>query len=133
MYRKSKRSRTLVGKNGRISQNSKKNVEALIEKINERTDLTKAEKSTLINDVKAYVDSYHQNGKKLTENGFWAHYDEDKISRMLTNAGYTADELAEEIGVSVEDVLNADNWNKDTFMDSWIINFNYTGPLLSHI
>ena len=70
MYRKSKRSRTLVGKNGRISQNSKKNVEALIEKINERTDLTKAEKSTLINDVKAYVDSYHQNGKKLTENGF---------------------------------------------------------------
>lgn len=70
MYRKSKRSRTLVGKDGRITKNSKKNVDTLIQQINDRTDLTKAEKSTLINDVRAYVDSYHQNGKKLTVNGF---------------------------------------------------------------
>ena len=33
MYRKSKRSRTLVGKNGVISTNSKKNVNNLIDDI----------------------------------------------------------------------------------------------------
>lgn len=133
MYRKSKRGRTLVGKNGRVTSNSKKNVEELINKIESRVDLSRAEKTTLENDLRAYVDTYHKNHKKLTENGFWAHYDEDKISRMLTNAGYTAQELADELGVSEEDVLNSENWNKDIFMGQWQLNFNYTGPILSHI
>lgn len=133
MYRKSKRGRTLVGKNGVISKNSKKNVDELIRTIQERTDLSSSEKVTLINDVHAYVDAYHQSNKKLTVNGFFAHYESDKINRMLTNAGYTAQELADELGISEEDVLNRANWDKDVFMGMWQLDFNYTGPLLKHI
>ena len=133
MYRKSKRGRTLVGKNGVISKNSKKNVDELIQTIQERTDLSSSEKITLINDVYAYVDSYHQSNKKLTVNGFFAHYENDKINRLLTNAGYTAQELADELGISEEDVLNKANWDKDVFMGMWQLDFNYTGPLLKHI
>lgn len=133
MYRKSKRGRTLVGKNGVISSNSKQNVENLIQAIQERTDLSSSEKITLTNDVRAYVDAYHQSHKKLTVNGFFAHYESDKINRMLTNAGYTAQELADELGISEEEVLNKANWEKDVFMGMWQLDFNYTGPLLKHI
>lgn len=133
MYRKSKRSRTLVGKNGKITSNSKKNVNNLIDEINARTDLSRAQKTTLINDLKAYVDAYHKSNKKLTVNGFFAHYEDDKINRLLTNAGYTADELADELGVTEDEVLDPNNWSGGIFMGMWELDFNYTGSLLKHI
>lgn len=133
MYRRSKRGRTLVGKNGVISQNSKKNVENLITKIRQSTDYTESEKLTLINDLKARVAQAHSNGDKLTTNGFFARYEEDKINRMLVNAGYSAKELADEIGVSEEDILDANNWNKGIFMGVWELQFNYTGEILKYV
>lgn len=133
MYRKSKRSRTLVGKDGRITTNSKKNVQALVDQINSNVNYSEAEKITLVNDLYSYVDQAHLAKKKMTVNGFWARYETDKISRMLTNAGYTAQELADEIGVTEEEVMNAENWNKDVFMGSWQLTFQYTGELLRHV
>lgn len=116
MYRKSKRSRTLVGKDGKITTNSKKNVNNLIEQINLNDNYTADEKITLINDLQAYVDQAHMAKKKLTVNGFFARYETDKISRMLVNAGYTPEELAAEVGVTEDEILNPDNWNKGVFM-----------------
>ena len=133
MYRKSKRSRTLVGKNGVISTNSKKNVKNLVDQINANDSLTEEEKLTLVNDLYSYVDQAHLAGKKMTVNGFWARYEENKINRMLTNAGYTAEELAKEIGVSEEDIMKAENWNKGVFMGTWELSFQYTGELLRHV
>lgn len=133
MYRKSKRSRTLVGKGGRITTNSKKNVNNLIEQINLSPDYTEDEKITLINDLQAYVDQAHLAKKKLTVNGFFARYETDKITRMLVNAGYTPEELAKEIGVSEEDILKTENWNKGVFMGQWELSFQYTGELLRHV
>lgn len=133
MYRKSKRSRTLVGKNGVISTNSKKNVQNLVDQINANDSLTNEEKLTLVNDLYSYVDQAHLAGKKMTVNGFWARYEENKINRMLTNAGYTAEELAKEIGVSEEDIMKAKNWNKGVFMGEWELSFQYTGELLRHV
>ena len=133
MYRKSKRSRTLVGKNGVISTNSKKNVQNLVDQINANDSLTDDEKLTLVNDLYSYVDQAHLAKKKMTVNGFWARYESDKISRMLTNAGYTADELAAEIGVSEEEIMKAENWNKDIFMGKWQLSFQYTGELLKYV
>ena len=133
MYRKSKRSKTLVGKNGVISTNSKKNVNNLIEQINLNDKYTEDEKITLINDLQAYVDQAHMAKKKLTVNGFFARYETDKISRMLVNAGYTPEELAEEIGVTQEEVMNPDNWNKGVFMGQWELSFQYTGEILKRV
>lgn len=133
MYRKSKRGRTLVGKNGVISSNSKKNVERLVNEIRNRDDISDKEKIGLISDLETEVKTAHINGKKLTVNGFFAKQEEDKINRLLVNAGYTAEELAEEIGVSVEDILDEKNWNKDTFMGVWQLQFNYTGEILKYV
>ena len=133
MYRKSKRSRTLVGKNGVISTNSKKNVRELIEQIQLNDNYTADEKITLINDLEAYVDQAHMAKKKLTVNGFFARYETDKISRMLVNAGYTPEELAQEIGVSEEEIMKAENWNKGVFMGTWELSFQYTGEILKRV
>lgn len=134
-YRKSKRGRTLVGKGGRITANSKSNVDRLIEEIRKST-APEIDKQTMINDLRARVQQAHKEGKKLTTNGFFGQMEEDKVSRMLTNAGYTPEELANEIGVSTKDILNADNWAGDIFMlgdKQWRVSFNYTGSILKEI
>lgn len=133
MYRKSKRGRTLVGKDGRITSNSKKNVQNLINEISANEEYSDSEKITLINDLNAYVEQAHIDKKKMTVNGFWARYEENKISRMLVNAGYTPDELAKEIGVTEDEVMNPNNWNKGVFMGKWELSFQYTGELLKYV
>lgn len=129
-YRPSKRGLTLVGKNGRITANSKANVEKYKQYINERTDLSSSDKISLIADVDAYVQSAHLHKKKLTTNGLEARYAEDKIERLITNAGYSVDEFAEEAGVSVEEVMKEENWQNGLFLGKYEINFQYTGSIL---
>lgn len=133
MYRKSKRSRTLVGKGGRITKNSKKNVENFINQIKERTDLSERDKITLINDLKAKIDSYHLNNKKLTVSGFSSLYEKDRISKIIVASGYSVEELADEINVSEDELLNPDNWDGSIFLGKWELDFNYTGPILKRI
>lgn len=129
-YRKSKRGLTLVGKDGRITTNSKKNVEKFKEAIMQTPGYTAAEKETLINDLDARIYNAHKNKRKLTTTGFMGAQESDKIERLLTNAGYTADELAKEIGVSEEDILNSSNWEDGVFMGTWELSFNYTSSIL---
>lgn len=133
MYRKSKRSRTLVGKGGRITPNSKKNVQDFVDTINARTDLSKAEKTTLINDLYAKIDAYHLGKKKLTVSGFSSLYEQDRISKIIVASGYSPDELAQEIGVSKKDLLDPNNWNGSIFMGVWELSFNYTSSILRRI
>lgn len=133
MYRKSKRSRTLVGKGGRITSNSKKNVQEFVDSINARTDLSKADKVTLINDLYAKIDAYRSNKKKLTVSGFTSLHEKDRISKIIVASGYTVEELANEINVDEADLLDESNWNGSTFMNAWELTFNYTGPILRHI
>lgn len=132
-YRPSKRGLTLVGKGGRITPNSKKNVEKFKEMIRERKDLSRREKKSMIADVDAYVFDAHRDGKKLTTNGVLSRYAEDSITRMLTNAGYSVDEFAKEAGVSEEEVMNENNWKDGMFMGMFEINFQYTGSIIRYV
>lgn len=135
---KSRRGLTLVGKDGKITPNSKKNVLKFKESIDNNPFLTRAEKITLKNKLDALIKVRHDSGKKLTTTGFYGWMEEDKVNRLLVNAGYTAEELADEVGVDVEDILNPDNWKTpdkgntyfqlgDTIYD---IKFNYTSSIL---
>lgn len=132
-YRKSKRGLTLVGKDGRITTNSKKNVQKFKDAIMANDTYTADEKETLINDLNARIHNAHKLGKKLTTSGFMGMQESDKIERLLTNAGYTADELANEIGVTEQDILDSNNWAGDIFMGAWKLSFNYTSSILKHI
>lgn len=138
-YRESKRGYTLVGKGGKITSNSKKNVREFEEYIRNNPDYSEAEKTTLINDLRAQIFQKKNAGKKLTTTGFLGKQEKDKIKRMLANAGYTAEELAKEISteakpITEDDILDAANWKDSEFgnetLGYWAIEFNYTGSIL---
>ena len=133
-YRPSKRGLTLVGKGGRITPNSKKNVEKFKQMIRERKDLSMKKKEDMLADVDALVFEYSRKGKKLTTNGFLGQKTaKDSITRMLTNAGYSVEEFAKEAGVSEEEVMNENNWNDSMFMGMFEINFQYTGSIIRYV
>ena len=130
---KSRRGLTLVGKGGRITSNSKKNVEKFIKSIKENPQYNEAEKRTLINDVRTQVLAYSSEGKKLTTTGFMGLQEEQKIPRMLVNLGYTSSELSAWYDIPEEEILNNDNWSGDTFTYggiAYLVQFNYTGDVL---
>lgn len=130
---KSRRGLTLVGKGGKITKNSKKNVEKFIKSIKENPEYTEAEKRTLVNDLYTQVMAYSSEGKKLTTTGFMGLQEEEKIPRMLTNLGYTSYEISELYDIPEEEVLNSDNWSGDVFTYgglSYLVQFNYTGDVL---
>lgn len=130
---KSRRGLTLVGKDGRITPNSKKNVEKFIESIKNNISYNEAEKRTLINDLKSKILSYSENGKKLTTTGFMGMQEDSKVSRYLVNLGYTSSELSDLYEIPEDAILNEDNWSGDTFTYgglSYLVQFNYTGDVL---
>lgn len=125
---KSRKSAVLVDKQGRIHH---KAVNALKAKIDADTNLTAMEKRYL----KADLDNYTKQSEgdkrshSMTENSFLAHNKEDKTSRMLANLGYDPSSLADELGVSEEDVLNG-TFTDNTFeVGGKVFNFEfrYTG------
>ncbi len=68
---KSRRGLTLVGKDGKITPNSKKNVLKFKESIDNNPFLSRAEKITLKNKLDALIKVRHDSGKKLTTTGFY--------------------------------------------------------------
>lgn len=132
---KSTRSKTLVGKNGKVN---KKNVDEFIEKINSSDVLNAADKRSMINDLKAYVKQRASEKKKLTISGFQGHLESDKMDRMFANLGSTSDELADEYGFDVKNLENAKNWKDGIYIDPssgkrYRINWDYSGSVFEEI
>jgi hypothetical protein len=140
---KSRRGLTLVGKNGKVN---KKNVDKFKDEIRADSSLTTAEKYGLIKDVDILVKTRAVNGKKLTTSGFYgkqigATKDPQlnkikNIERLLANAGYSAEEAAEELDIDESDILDASNWMGDIFNfagASYQVKFTYTGSLFTRI
>ena len=123
---RSRRSKTLVGKNGRLH---KKNIQELIDRI-DASSRSEADKITLKSDLRDLVNIRHQNKKKLTEAGFISKVTidrDDKVKKFFINAGYSPAEFAEEIGEDEDDVLNLDNWrNGELIIGDRRFKFNWT-------
>ena len=126
---KSTRGKVLVSAKGKVN---KKNVEEFKQQIdNSNYDINT--KRTLKNDLDVYIYQRSRSKRKLTTNGFLGIESDDAINRLLSNLGVDADTLAEQIGVTEEDIYNEENWQNDLFTvggTSWAINFNYTGNVL---
>lgn len=121
---KSKKGLTLVDKRGRIL---KKNVERFEDTILNSPNYTDAEKRMLIADLKATIKQRKHDTRKLTTSGFMGKQEQNAITRFLANAGYSVDEFADEIGVSVDDVLEKTNWSDGIFkVDNRSFRFNWT-------
>ena len=132
--RKSSRGITLVSKKGKINR---KNVDAFKDAIDARTDLTKAEKTTIKNDLEAYIYQRQQAKEKLTTTGFIGHRTKNAPERMFANAGMTSDEIAATYGLNANELRDPANWHGNVFTasngDEYEFEFSYTGELLRKI
>ena len=116
-----------------------------INKIKNDTNITGAEKITVISDLKRVKNDILRgknnyktsNGRlrRIDESSMLARIAENKIERMALNMGFSTQELADmltddNITVTEEDILNSKNWKNGTFSlgkNSWIFTFKYNG------
>ena len=116
-----------------------------IDKIKNDTNITGAEKITVISDLKRIKNDILRGKnnyktskgrlRRIDEASMLARVAENKIERMALNMGFSTQELADmltddNITVTEEDILNSKNWEKDTFSlgkNSWIFTFKYNG------
>ena len=116
-----------------------------IDKIKNDTNITGAEKITVISDLKRIKNDILRGKnnyktskgrlRRIDEESMLARIAESKIERMALNMGFSTQELADmltddNIKVTEEDILNSKNWENDTFSlgkNSWIFTFKYNG------
>ena len=116
-----------------------------INKIKNDTNITGAEKVTVISDLKRIKNDILRGKnnyktskgrlRRIDEESMLARIAENKIERMALNMGFSTQELADmltddNITVTEEDILNSKNWENDTFSlgkNSWIFIFKYNG------
>lgn len=116
-----------------------------INKIKNDTNITGAEKITVISDLKRIKNDILRGKnnyktskgrlRRIDEASMLARIAENKIERMALNMGFSTQELADmltddNITVTEEDILNSKNWQNDTFSlgkNSWIFTFKYNG------
>ena len=139
----SRKGKVLVDKRGRVI---KKNLEKVKQDINSREDLNESEKRALNINLDALVDQRKQDKKKLTTNGFYGTMSDSKVGRMLSNAGYSVEEVSEMYNIDENALLNEKNWEGETFIykykeegsneektRSFLLQFGYTLDIFKEI
>ena len=122
---KAKRSDLIVGRTGKIYK-----------------DRLNALRSTLNTDDQYELDLLilHQQAKaergqdsRISERTLRSMLSESKIEKAIINTGYSVEELADELGISVADLLDENNWDGSTFTfggSSWDFEFRYEGDIM---
>lgn len=115
---------TLVNKRGKVNT---KNVERLKKTIQDNDSFKEEYKRKLLKDLEATIAQRAKDKHKLTSTGFFGKQESDSIARFFINAGYSAEEFADEYDLDVEDVLNEENWSSgDLLLGGRIFRFNWT-------
>ena len=121
---RSTKGKILVNKQGKINE---KNVEKYKETIINNANLSEEAKRQLMDVLNQTINLRKDHIKELTTSGFRSLRINDPITRMFSNAGYSVEEVAEEYGLNVDDLLDQKNWNGSIYKGEWEFIFNYTG------
>ena len=127
---KSTKGMILVNKKGKINQ---KNVDKFLESISNNKEISDDTKKEFIDLLQQKIQARKDANKELTTSGFRSLSISDPISRMFSNAGYSAEEIANEYGFDVDELLDESNWNGDVYKDEWEFVFTYTGSIFKRI
>lgn len=101
-----------------------------VEAIYARDDLSDIEKDMMKYYLDYYVKEGKKSGKAMRTTGFFGRMASNKVERMFANAGTDAESEAERLGVSVDALLDGDNWEGDVFTDpetgtAYLFTFSY--------
>ena len=75
----------------------------------------------------------YKKNPRISEKTLRSMLSNSKIEKAIINTGYTADELASELGISVADLLDESNWDGSTFTfggKKWDFEFRYDGSVM---
>ena len=120
--KKAKRSDLIVGKSGKVYKDR-------LKKLRDSLDADDQFELDLI--------IIHQQAKKdarISERTLRSMLADSKIQKAIINTGYTPDELAAEMGINVDDLLDEDNWDGDIFKlgdRTWNFEFKYDGSVMT--
>lgn len=75
--------------------------------------------------------------QNLSERSLLSKAATNRIEKMIINTGYTSEELANELGVTKEALLDKNNWNNDIFTGAdgkqYKFVFNYEGDVVFEV
>lgn len=139
---KSRRSKTLVYKNGKVNKTVYNDFADSISNSN----ISQASKLRLLLELEQEVKSAHDNKRKLTISGFKGKREYTSGSRVdkgdakrrmfFINAGYSIEEAADELGVDETVLLDPDNWDGDVVTingKKYTVSFTYTGSMFHEV
>lgn len=116
---------TVIGKRGIY----KERLEALVKQFEDEEDYATAFD---LEALEEQLESDVAKGKigRITAKSLISRAQQSKIARMFINAGYTVEQAAEEVGVSVDTLINEKNWDGSIFTvpktgAMWHFVFNY--------
>ena len=75
----------------------------------------------------------YKKNPRISEKTLRSMLSNSKIEKAIINTGYTADELASELGIRVEDLLDENNWSGSEFTfggKTWDFEFKYDGSVM---
>ena len=75
----------------------------------------------------------YKKNPRISEKTLRSMIADSKIEKAIINTGYTADELASELGIDVADLLDEANWSGSEFTfggKTWNFEFKYDGSVM---
>lgn len=127
---KSTKGMILVNKQGKINQ---KNVDKYLNSINNNKEVDEEAKRELIDLLEQKIQERKDENKELTTSGFRSLSISDPITRMFSNAGYSVEEVANEYGFDIDELLDENNWHGSVYKGEWEFVFTYTGSIFKRV
>lgn len=136
--RRTKKSKLLVGKNGRKYKN---NIQELIDSISENDTYSFTEKLALKDMIDIYVNESHQLKTKMSINGFFGRLEMNRTDRLFRNLGYSTAEMADALGTSEDELREQSKWIEDSngkYLElpdgrRFEFEFTYTGSVFKEV
>ena len=112
----------IINKKGKVYEDKLKRLR------NSLTDPNEQDELDLIIENQLY-----KKNPRISEKTLRSMLSNSKIEKAIINTGYTADELASELGIKVDDLLNEANWSGSEFTfggKTWDFEFKYDGSVM---
>ena len=121
-YDKRAHSPLIINKKGKVYEDKLKRLRNSLSDPNDQAEL----------DLLIENQLYKKN-PRISEKTLRSMIADSKIEKAIINTGYTADELASELGIDVADLLDEANWSGSEFTfggKTWDFEFRYDGSVM---
>ena len=117
----------IINKKGKVYENKLKRLRDSLSDPNDQYELDRRIAHQL-----AMAKNYGEN-PRISEKTLRSMIADSKIEKAIINTGYTTEELDNELGISIEDLLDESNWDDSTFTfggKTWDFEFRYDGSIM---